>query len=131
MKTAVLVSAIATVLTSTFVNATEIRFLHTTAIKPAVDELVPLFEAKTGNKVAASYGPAGAVVQRVRSGEAFPWAIRAAPLLEPSRRFCVMRRWVLRQSIDSMAISFKARPITRPSHRKFSRSSPIHQFLRR
>jgi molybdate transport system substrate-binding protein len=71
MKTAVLVSAIATVLTSTIVNAAEIKFLHTTAIKPAVDELVPLFEAKTGNKVAASYGPAGAVVQRVRSGEPF------------------------------------------------------------
>ena len=71
MKAAVLVSAIAVVLTSTIVDAAEIRFLHTTAIRPAVDELVPLFEAKTGNKVAASYGPAGAIVQRVRSGEAF------------------------------------------------------------
>jgi ABC-type molybdate transport system substrate-binding protein len=71
MKIAVLVSAIATVLNLTIGNAAEVRFLHTTAIKPAVDELVPLFEAKTGNKVAASYGPAGAIVQRVRSGEAF------------------------------------------------------------
>ena len=71
MKSAVLIAAIGAIFTSTFVDAAEIRVLHTTAIKPAVDELVPLFEAKTGNKVAASYGPAGALVQRVRSGEAF------------------------------------------------------------
>jgi molybdate transport system substrate-binding protein len=71
MKTVVFVAAIAAILTSTTIDAAEIRFLHTTAIKPAVDELVSLFEAKTGNKVAASYGPAGAVVQRVRGGEAF------------------------------------------------------------
>jgi molybdate transport system substrate-binding protein len=70
MKAAVLGAAIAAVLTS-IVDAAEVRFLHTTAIKPAVDQLIPLYEAKTGNKVAASYGPAGAVVQRVRSGEAF------------------------------------------------------------
>jgi molybdate transport system substrate-binding protein len=71
MKAAVLVSTIATIVTSAIVGAAEIRFLHTTAIKPAVDELVPLFERKTGKKIAASYGPAGAVVQRGRSGEAF------------------------------------------------------------
>jgi molybdate transport system substrate-binding protein len=70
MKAAVLGAAIAAILPS-IVDAAEIRFLHTTAIKPAVDQLIPLYEAKTGNKVAASYGPAGAVVQRVRSGEAF------------------------------------------------------------
>jgi molybdate transport system substrate-binding protein len=71
MKAAVLVAAFAAISISTMAGAAEIRFLHTTAIKPAVDELVRLFEAKTGNKVAASFGPAGAIVQRVRSGEAF------------------------------------------------------------
>ena len=75
MKPAVVGAAIAAIITSTIVDAAEIRFLHTTAIKPAVDELIALYEAKTGNKVAASYGPAGAIVQRVRSGEAFDVAI--------------------------------------------------------
>lgn len=53
------------------VAAAELKFLHTTAIKPAVDELLPPFQARTGDKVITSYGPAGAIVQRVRAGEEF------------------------------------------------------------
>jgi molybdate transport system substrate-binding protein len=71
MKVVVFIAAIVATSVSSTVDAAEVKFLHTTAVKPAVDELVPLFEMKTGSKVAPSYGPAGAIVQRVRSGEAF------------------------------------------------------------
>jgi len=53
----------------------ELKLLHTTAIKPAIDQLLPGFEARHGDKVSPSYGPAGAIVQRVTSGEAFDVAI--------------------------------------------------------
>jgi len=53
------------------VAAAELKFLHTTAIKPAVDELLAPFQAKTGDKIITSYGPAGAIVQRARAGEEF------------------------------------------------------------
>jgi molybdate transport system substrate-binding protein len=55
--------------------AAELKFLHTTAIKPAVDEVLAPFQAKTGDKVVTSYGPAGAIVQRVRGGEEFDLVI--------------------------------------------------------
>jgi molybdate transport system substrate-binding protein len=57
------------------IAAAELKFLHTTAIKPAVDELLAPFQAKTGDKVVTSYGPAGAIVQRVRAGEEFDLVI--------------------------------------------------------
>lgn len=71
MKVVAFVAAIIATFVSSSVDAAEVKFLHTTAIKAAVDELIPLFETKTGKKVAPSYGPAGAIVQRVRSGETF------------------------------------------------------------
>ena len=71
MNVVVLIVAIIATFISSSVDAAEVKFLHTTAIKPAVDELIPIFERKTGNKVVPSYGPAGAIVQRARSGETF------------------------------------------------------------
>jgi len=52
-------------------HSAELKLLHTTAIKPPIDQLVASYETKTGNKVTAIYGPAGAIVQRVRAGEQF------------------------------------------------------------
>lgn len=59
-------------------GAAEMKFLHTTAIKPPVDVLIPIFERNTGNTIVPSYGPAGAIVQRVRSGEEFDAMIATA-----------------------------------------------------
>jgi ABC-type molybdate transport system substrate-binding protein len=101
MKATVLIAAIAAI-SSTMAGAAEIRFLHTTAIKPAVDELVPLFEAKTGNKVAASFGPAGAIVQRVRSGEAFDVVIATSAQIAELEKLGNVARpshgWTMRSS---------------------------------
>ncbi len=63
-------------------RAAEIKFLHTTAIKPLMDELIPGFEMSSGHKVIASFGPAGAIVNRVQSGEPADVVIVTAPQIE-------------------------------------------------
>ena len=50
-------------------QAAEIHALITTAMKDAVDELVPSFERETGNTVTVSYGPSGGIVRRFLGGE--------------------------------------------------------------
>jgi len=50
-------------------RAAEIKVLVTTAMKAALDELVPPFERSTGHKVVASYDPSGRLSQRLRKGE--------------------------------------------------------------
>jgi molybdate transport system substrate-binding protein len=82
MKAVFSIAMIVAIFVSSKVDATELKFLHTTAIKPAVDELIPMFEANAGNKVTPSYGPAGAIVQRVRSGETFDVVIVTSPQIE-------------------------------------------------
>jgi molybdate transport system substrate-binding protein len=50
-------------------QAAEIQALITTAMKAAIDELVPKFERDTGNTVAVSYGPSGGISRRFIAGE--------------------------------------------------------------
>jgi molybdate transport system substrate-binding protein len=50
-------------------QAAEIHALITTAMKAAVDELVPKFEGETGNTVGVSYGPSGGIARRFIGGE--------------------------------------------------------------
>ena len=45
-------------------QAAEIHALITTAMKAAIDELVPKFERETGNTVGVSYGPSGGIDRR-------------------------------------------------------------------
>jgi molybdate transport system substrate-binding protein len=53
-------------------NAAEIRVLSSVVFKAALnDELIPQFEASTGNKVTADFGPSARVKQRIEGGEAF------------------------------------------------------------
>jgi molybdate transport system substrate-binding protein len=61
---------IATLIGSTgSVQAAEIQALITTAMKAAIDDLVPKFERDTGNTVAVSFGPSGGISRRFIGGE--------------------------------------------------------------
>ena len=48
----------------------EVNALITTAMKAAIDELVPQFEQASGNRIRVSYGPSGAIARRFVAGEA-------------------------------------------------------------
>jgi molybdate transport system substrate-binding protein len=50
-------------------QAAEIQALITTAMKAAIDDLVPKFERETGNTVAVSFGPSGGIARRFIGGE--------------------------------------------------------------
>jgi molybdate transport system substrate-binding protein len=50
-------------------QAAEIHALITTAMKAAIDDLVPKFERDTGNTVAVSFGPSGGIARRFIGGE--------------------------------------------------------------
>jgi molybdate transport system substrate-binding protein len=49
--------------------AAEVDALITTAMKAAIDELVPAFERGSGHSVRVSYGPSGGVARRFLGGE--------------------------------------------------------------
>jgi molybdate transport system substrate-binding protein len=57
-------------LTMTGANAAEINALFTTAMKAAVDELVPKFERASGHKVNIVYGPSGGLARQLKGGAA-------------------------------------------------------------
>jgi molybdate transport system substrate-binding protein len=50
-------------------RAAEIEALITTAMKAAIDELVPSFERDSGHTVRVSYGPSGGIARRFIGGE--------------------------------------------------------------
>jgi molybdate transport system substrate-binding protein len=50
-------------------QAAEIEALITTAMKAAIDELVPSFERDSGYTVSVSYGPSGGIARRFIGGE--------------------------------------------------------------
>ena len=50
-------------------QAAEIHALITTAMKAAIDELVPSFERDTGHTVRVNYGPSGGIARRFIGGE--------------------------------------------------------------
>jgi molybdate transport system substrate-binding protein len=50
-------------------QAAEIEALITTAMKAAIDELVPSFERDSGHTVRVSYGPSGGIARRFIGGE--------------------------------------------------------------
>lgn len=63
-------------------SAAEIKLLCAGALHPAVDALIPEFETSSGHKVKVSYGPAGAVADRVQKGEAADVVINAVPMMD-------------------------------------------------
>jgi molybdate transport system substrate-binding protein len=64
-----IIAAATLLLATNIASATEIKALITTAMKAAIDELVPPFEQQTGNKVTIGYDPSGRLAQRLRKGE--------------------------------------------------------------
>jgi molybdate transport system substrate-binding protein len=64
------IALIATLIVATnSAQAAEIQALITTAMKAAIDELLPKFEGETGNTVGVSYGPSGGIARRFIGGE--------------------------------------------------------------
>ena len=64
-------------------RAAEIHALITTAMKAAIDELVPNFERDTGHTVRVSYGPSGGVARPLVGGTG---AVRPALVQAPNVR---------------------------------------------
>lgn len=63
-------------------RAAEIRLLSASALHPAIDALIPDFEKSSGHKVTVAYGTAGAVVDRVKKGEAADIVISSVPMID-------------------------------------------------
>jgi molybdate transport system substrate-binding protein len=62
-------AAAALIVATVTARAAEIDALITTAMEPAIDELMPPFERGSGNTVHVSYGPSGGVARRFIGGE--------------------------------------------------------------
>jgi molybdate transport system substrate-binding protein len=63
-------------------SAAEIKVLHTTAVKPAMDELLVGFQKSSGHKTTAEYGTAGAIVARLQKGEAADVVVVTGPQIK-------------------------------------------------
>jgi molybdate transport system substrate-binding protein len=64
-------------------DAAEIKLLCAVAMKPAVDELVPAFERSAAHRPIVTYGTAGALRDKIRTGEAFDAALLPTPFMDP------------------------------------------------
>lgn len=63
-------------------QAAEIDALITTAMKAAIDELVPQFERASGHRVKITYGPSGGLARRLSGGEPADMVLVASPTLD-------------------------------------------------
>lgn len=63
-------------------RAAEIHVLCSNGLKAVVDELVPMFEQKTGNKVLLTFEPSTQIQKRIEAGEAFDLAVMTTPLID-------------------------------------------------
>jgi molybdate transport system substrate-binding protein len=63
-------------------RAAEIKLLCAVALHPAVDVLIPDFEKISSHKITVAYGTAGAVADRVQSGEAADLVISSVPMID-------------------------------------------------
>jgi molybdate transport system substrate-binding protein len=64
------------------VRAAEINVLCSNGLKAVVDELAPMFEQKTGNKVILKFEPSTQIQKRIEAGEAFDLAVMTTPLID-------------------------------------------------
>jgi molybdate transport system substrate-binding protein len=63
-------------------RAAEINVLCSNGLKAVVEELVPVFEQKTGNKVLLKFEPSTQIQKRIEAGEAFDLAVMTTPLID-------------------------------------------------
>ena len=54
-------------------NTAEISFVASTAMREALDELIPLFERGSGHKVVLHFHPAATLVVKVKDGAPPTW----------------------------------------------------------
>ena len=85
------VSAAATLLLCAFVsmveaNAADIKILSPGATEGVLNQLLPLFEQSSGHRATINYGPAGAIANRVRKGEAADVLITSEPQAKRLRK---------------------------------------------
>jgi molybdate transport system substrate-binding protein len=81
----VVVTAIAAALMPAFASvaaAAEIKLLCSNGLKAVVEDLVPQFEQKTGNKVVAIFEPSTQIQKRIEAGEAFDVAVMTTALID-------------------------------------------------
>lgn len=63
-------------------SAADLKLMTTGAFRPVVQDVVPVFEKRTGNKVAVVSDTAGALIRRLRAGEAFDVIVLTADGLD-------------------------------------------------
>jgi len=63
-------------------RAAEIKVLSASALHPAIDALIPDFEKSSGHRVTVIYGTAGAVAERVLTGEAADLVVTSVPMID-------------------------------------------------
>ena len=64
-------------------EAAEIKLLCAVAMKPAVGELAPAFERSAAHELIVTYGTAGVLGGKIRTGEAFDAALLPTPFMDP------------------------------------------------
>ncbi|HEY6239542.1 MAG TPA: substrate-binding domain-containing protein [Burkholderiales bacterium] len=66
---------IAALMTTASIRAAEIKVLASNGVKAALDELAPVFERASGNKLVITFGLAAVLKRQIEGGEAFDLAI--------------------------------------------------------
>ena len=64
------------------VNAADIKVLAGSAIQPAMNDIIPAFEKKSGHRVVFDYGTVGGMSQRVQRGEKADLAVVSGPQMD-------------------------------------------------
>lgn len=67
-------------------NAADIKILSPGATEGVLKELLPLFAQSSGHRATINYGPAGAIANRVRKGEAVDVLISSEPVIARMRK---------------------------------------------
>src|SRR5205814_4539622 len=62
-------------------SAAEIRAFFPGAMRPAMAELIAQFEKTSGHKIVVTYGPVGALVNRLKNGESADLAVESDGVL--------------------------------------------------
>ena len=65
---ATVAGALSAAMISTVVKAAEINFVSSTAMREALDDLIPMFEKTSGHRVAIAFHPAASLVVKVKEG---------------------------------------------------------------
>jgi len=68
-------AAAALLFSMSFIQAAEVKVLASNGVKAALEELAPVYERQTGNKLSITFGLAAVLKRQIESGEPFDFAI--------------------------------------------------------